>query len=419
MGQKINPISVRLNVNRRQNSLWFSKNNYTKNLHKQILLKRYLSKVFQVSNLPLGPCYIQVLPKKIKIYPFFNNSNKIVSGNKKSYLFKRYIQSKYLKNRILYSKSSLSSHFLTNSFNKSWKKDLFLWQNTKTFIKIFDKLTQLKKNKKDGSKFVLKNDFPENEQKIDKEEKLDTQYKTDLDTLKTEIKKDIFRFSKLTKKNKKSIYDFKNDSGLNNELDLNSFLETGNKKKNYQILVQWVFYNLYLQLKKTGLVINSKQAWFLFFQFVLNKNIQYILTHNSSKITSLRKSYLSTKYLNFLETNIEKGLSCNASILPIKVNNEYKSADLLANYLSTQLAKNRSYRQVLKKVFQKAKKFSFLKGIRIACSGRLGGVELAKTEVKKMGQTSLNIFAEKIDYSSTKVSTKFGIIGVKVWVCYI
>jgi small subunit ribosomal protein S3 len=105
--------------------------------------------------------------------------------------------------------------------------------------------------------------------------------------------------------------------------------------------------------------------------------------------------------------------------LPIKVDNEYKSAELLASYLSYQLAKNRSYRQILKKVFQKAKKFSFLKGIRIACSGRLGGVELAKTEIKKMGQTSLNIFAEKIDYSSTKVLTKFGIIGIKVWVCYI
>jgi len=105
--------------------------------------------------------------------------------------------------------------------------------------------------------------------------------------------------------------------------------------------------------------------------------------------------------------------------LPVKVDNEYKSAQLLANYLTTELAKNRSHKQVLKRVFQKAKKFSFLKGIRIACSGRLGGVELAKTEVKKMGQTSLNIFAEKIDYASTKVSTKFGIIGVKIWICFI
>jgi ribosomal protein S3 len=51
MGQKINPISVRLNVNRQQNSLWFSKKNYTKNLHKKQLLKTYISQVFQVSNI--------------------------------------------------------------------------------------------------------------------------------------------------------------------------------------------------------------------------------------------------------------------------------------------------------------------------------------------------------------------------------
>jgi hypothetical protein len=202
-------------------------------------------------------------------------------------------------------------------------------------------------------------------------------------------------------------------------MELNSFLSNQEKKKNYQILVRWVFYNLYLHLKKNGLEINSKNAWFLFFQFIQIKNVQYALTDNFSKITASRRLYLSTRYLNLLESCVEKGLQSNTSILPIKVDNEYKSAELLANYLSSQLSKNRSYRQVLKKVFQKAKKFSFLKGIRMSCSGRLGGVELAKTEVKKMGQTSLNIFAEKIDYSSTKVSTKFGIIGIKVWVCYV
>jgi len=420
MGQKINPISVRLNVNRQQNSLWFSKNNYTKNLHKQILLKRYLSKVFQVSNLPLGPCYIQMLPKKLKVYPFFNNSNKPVSTNKRSFLFKRYVQSKYSNNRNLHAKSNLQSRSLNSSRNKCWKKDLFLWQNTKPFVRLLDRLIQIKKNKKDGSKVVLKKSlFFENDQLMKNEEKLEIQNKNDFNTLKNEIKKDIFRFSKLTKKNKKSIHDFKSDLSLDNRSELNSFLTSVGKKENYLILIRWVFYNLYLQSKKNGIVINSKQAWFLFFQFVLSKNIQYILTRNFSRVTGLRKSYLSTKYLNLLESNVERGLMCNTSILPIKVDNEYKGADLLANYLSTQLGKNRSYRQVLRKVFQKAKKFSFLKGIRIACSGRLGGVELAKTEVKKMGQTSLNIFAEKIDYSSTKVSTKFGIIGIKVWVCYI
>jgi ribosomal protein S3 len=200
---------------------------------------------------------------------------------------------------------------------------------------------------------------------------------------------------------------------------LGLFLNRRNQKESSKRLIQWIFYTLFFQLKKNEILLNSKQNCSLFFQFVLMKNVQYILTHNFSKIVSQRRSYLSTKHLSSLESQIEKNLLCHSSILPVKVNNEYKSAQLLANYLTTQLAKNRSYRQALKKIFQKAKKFSFLKGIRIACSGRLGGVELAKTEVKKMGQTSLNIFAEKIDYASTKVSTKFGIIGVKIWVCYI
>lgn len=420
MGQKINPISVRLKVNRDQNSLWFSKTNYVRNLHKQILLKRYISKVFQISNLSLGPCYIQMFPKKVKIYPFFNSSNRLVSMNKKSYVFKRYIQSKYSKNRNLYINQFGRNQSLNESIVGSRKKDLLLWQNARPFIRMLDRLTRLKKNKKVGKNLNSKEAYSfKLKEKMDKREKSNVKIGDEIDTLRTELKKDIFRLSTLAKKSKKSIYDFKNDYDSENELKLKNFLDCQDKNQHYESLTYWFFYNLYLQSKKNGYLVNSKDVWFLFFQFILSKHIHYNLRHNFSRINLLRKLYLSTKYMNTLESSIEKGLVCNTSILPIKVDNEYKSAELLANYLSHQLAKNRSYRQVLKKVFQKAKKFSFLKGIRIACSGRLGGVELAKTEIKKMGQTSLNIFAEKIDYSSTKVLTKFGIIGIKVWVCYI
>lgn len=57
-------------------------------------------------------------------------------------------------------------------------------------------------------------------------------------------------------------------------------------------------------------------------------------------------------------------------------------------------------------------------GIRILCSGRLGGAEMARTFYFKKGQTSLNIFAQKIDFASRKALTKYGIIGVKVWISY-
>jgi ribosomal protein S3 len=419
MGQKINPISVRLNVNRQQNSLWFSKNNYTKNLHKQLLLKTYISQVFQVSNLLLGPCYIQILPKKLKIYPFFNNSTKPTSSNKKSYLFKRYVQSKYSVNRTTFFNKCLSRSQRTQReslMNKQWKKDLFLWQSSKPFVKMLSALTEIKKNKKDDIDNVHKTKYLIEHNKV---KGFENQAQNDLDIFKNELKKDLFRFSQLNKRNKKSIKELREDKTLSSKLELDLFLDRQNQKESSKRLIQWIFYTLFFQLKKNEILLNSKQNCSLFFQFVLMKNVQYILTHNFSKIVSQRKSYLSTKHLSSLESQIEKNLLCHSSILPVKVNNEYKSAQLLANYLTTQLAKNRSYRQVLKKIFQKAKKFSFLKGIRIACSGRLGGVELAKTEVKKIGQTSLNIFAEKIDYASTKVSTKFGIIGIKIWVCYI
>jgi len=417
MGQ-INPISVRLNVNRQQNSLWFSKNNYTKNLHKQLLLKKYISQVFQVSNLLLGPCYIQMLPKKLKIYPFFNNSTKSNFSDKKSYLFKRYVQSKYSVNRTTFFNKCLSRSQKTqhaSSVSRQWKKGLFLWQSSKPFVKMLSALTEIKKNKKDDIDNIHKpNYFEHHKLKGFENEVLD-----ELDVFKNELTKDLFRFSRLNKRNKKSIYDLRENKTLVSKSEFGLFLDRQNQKESSKRLIQWVFYTLFFQLKRNGALLDSKQNYFLLFQLVLMKNVQYILTHNFSKIISQRKSYLSVKHLTSLESQIEKNLLCHSSILPVKVNNEYKSAQLLANYLTTELTKNRSYKQVLKKVFQKAKKFSFLKGIRIACSGRLGGVELAKTEVKKMGQTSLNIFAEKIDYASVKVSTKFGIIGVKIWVCFI
>lgn len=57
-------------------------------------------------------------------------------------------------------------------------------------------------------------------------------------------------------------------------------------------------------------------------------------------------------------------------------------------------------------------------GIRIQCSGRLGGVEMAKKFFLKKGQTSLNVFSQKIDFAQRTALTKYGIIGIKIWVSH-
>ena len=59
-----------------------------------------------------------------------------------------------------------------------------------------------------------------------------------------------------------------------------------------------------------------------------------------------------------------------------------------------------------------------VEGIRICCSGRSKGAEIARTECGKYGKTSRNVFNQKIDYAPAKVSTRYGILGVKVWISY-
>jgi small subunit ribosomal protein S3 len=59
-----------------------------------------------------------------------------------------------------------------------------------------------------------------------------------------------------------------------------------------------------------------------------------------------------------------------------------------------------------------------VKGIRICCSGRLNGAEIAKTKCRKYNETSLHVFFDQIDYVKAQASTPYGILGVKVWVSY-
>jgi small subunit ribosomal protein S3 len=59
-----------------------------------------------------------------------------------------------------------------------------------------------------------------------------------------------------------------------------------------------------------------------------------------------------------------------------------------------------------------------VEGIRICCSSRLAGAEIARTECGKYGKTSCNVFNQKIDYAPAEVSTRNGILGVKVRISY-
>jgi small subunit ribosomal protein S3 len=94
---------------------------------------------------------------------------------------------------------------------------------------------------------------------------------------------------------------------------------------------------------------------------------------------------------------------------------------MIAQDISFQLRnKTRSFRSIFSKIVKDIPLVmeKGVEGIRICCSGRLEGAEIARTECGKYGKTSCNVFNQKIDYASAEVSTRYGILGVKVWISY-
>ncbi len=90
-------------------------------------------------------------------------------------------------------------------------------------------------------------------------------------------------------------------------------------------------------------------------------------------------------------------------------------AVLVAQSVAEQLVARVSFRRAMKKAVTSAIKSGAL-GIRIQCSGRLGGSEMGRREWYREGRVPLHTLRAKIDYGSVDAVTTFGVIGVKVWV---
>ena len=89
-------------------------------------------------------------------------------------------------------------------------------------------------------------------------------------------------------------------------------------------------------------------------------------------------------------------------------------AQLVAENVALQLEKRVAFRRAMKKSIASAMRFGIL-GVKIACSGRLAGAEIARSEWYREGRVPLHTFRADIDYGFARAKTTYGIIGVKVW----
>lgn len=90
-------------------------------------------------------------------------------------------------------------------------------------------------------------------------------------------------------------------------------------------------------------------------------------------------------------------------------------AQLVAENVALQIVRRVAFRRAMKRSVASAMRFG-AKGIKVCCSGRLGGAEMARTEWYKEGRIPLHTLRADIDYGFAEARTTYGVIGVKVWI---
>lgn len=114
-----------------------------------------------------------------------------------------------------------------------------------------------------------------------------------------------------------------------------------------------------------------------------------------------------------LKQELKKFADGEIQINIIEVRKPELDSQLVSENVALQLVRRVSYRRVMKKAVSSILKFG-AKGVKIACSGRLGGSEIARSEWYREGKVPLHTLRADIDYGFSEAKTTYGVIGVKV-----
>jgi len=124
----------------------------------------------------------------------------------------------------------------------------------------------------------------------------------------------------------------------------------------------------------------------------------------------------SGKEISQLEEELKKITSKEVKILIREIKRPELDAQLVAENIASQLEGRISFRRAMKQGITAAMRMG-AEGVRVMCSGRLGGAEMARREQYKEGRIPLHTLRADIDYANATAQTIYGLIGVKVWIC--
>ena len=120
--------------------------------------------------------------------------------------------------------------------------------------------------------------------------------------------------------------------------------------------------------------------------------------------------------VDMLKEELKKVTSKDVQINIFEVKKPETDAHFVADNIARQIEGRVSYRRAIKMAIGTTMRVG-AEGIKIQISGRLGGAEMARSEMFKEGRTPLHTFRADIDYALAEAHTKVGVLGIKVWIC--
>ena len=124
----------------------------------------------------------------------------------------------------------------------------------------------------------------------------------------------------------------------------------------------------------------------------------------------------SGKEIAQLEQELKKITDKEVKVQITEIKRPELDSKLVADNIAQQLQGRISFRRAMKSAITAARRMG-AEGIRVMCSGRLGGAEMARSEQYKEGRIPLHTLRADIDYATSTAQTIYGTIGIKVWIC--
>ncbi|MES0371126.1 MAG: 30S ribosomal protein S3 [Mariprofundaceae bacterium] len=116
-----------------------------------------------------------------------------------------------------------------------------------------------------------------------------------------------------------------------------------------------------------------------------------------------------------LRRDLAKEFGLQVDVYIVEIRRPEAEAQLVAENIAFQLERRIAFRRAMKRAMQGAMRMG-AKGIKVQCSGRLGGADIARIEGYREGRVPLHTMRADIDYGFAEAKTTYGIIGIKVWV---